>query len=542
MSTLPRDHAELDKILGAFREGLATPEQMARLDSLLLSDPEARDYYLEYIEIYSTLRHYQGSSSQGERIGREAIDREKAPKRFAFPRVDLRWLAAAAALLAAVWFGSYLAQPRGVPGLANQEKTPSTTPDGMVAVLSRSVDAVWGPMSLPTEAGSALTKGRLNLKSGLVQVEFYRGAILVLEGPADLELLGTERALCRQGKVRVRVTGQSGKFSIETPNAEVVDLGTEFGVRVDETGGTHVRVFEGKVEVVGNRVGRPSEAGQLLTTGQTIHLDQSGALRKGEFSPEPFEGAMELDEQSHLESQHRYQAWSDWSRKIQADPRVVLYFSFEGQEHWDRSLRDQVKGRATKLDGAIVGCQWSEGRWPGKSSLEFKRPSDRVRVNIPGEYRALTLMTWVRVDAFDRRFSSLLLSDGGWNKPGIMHWQLDREGYLKFGLNKDLNYRSPSVFDDAKLGLWTHLATVFDGQAGSITHFVDGRQVGTRVHGSEARAEIGWADIGNWDVPPPSDSEPIRNFNGRMDEFILFNQALDRDEIRAIFEVGKPDL
>ena len=43
----------------------------------------------------------------------------------------------------------------------------------------------------------------------------------------------------------------------------------------------------------------------------------------------------------------------------------------------------------TKLpgsDGTVVGCQWTEGRWPGKKALEFQQVSDRVRLKMPGEF------------------------------------------------------------------------------------------------------------------------------------------------------------
>ena len=149
-------------------------------------------------------------------------------------------------------------------------------------------------------------------------------------------------------------------------------------------------------------------------------------------------------------------------------------------------------------------------------------------------------MTWVRVDGFDRLFSSLLLSDG-WNKPGKIHWQLDKEGHLNFGVNSGPRLRSPVVLNPSKLGLWSNLATVFDANGRSITHYVDGQAVSSCEISSEVRVEVEWAEIGNWDFPLPTDPEPIRNLNGRMDEFILFNRALDAREIRTIFEAGKPD-
>ena len=34
---------------------------------------------------------------------------------------------------------------------------------------------------------------------------------------------------------------------------------------------------------------------------------------------------------------------------------------------------------------------------------------------------------------------------------------------------------------------------------------------------------------------------PIRNFNGRIDEFLIYQAALSPTEIQALFESGKPE-
>src|SRR5206468_3391137 len=53
---------------------------------------------------------------------------------------------------------------------------------------------------------------------------------------------------------------------------KVVDLGTEFGLSVDERGGTAVRVFEGKV------VASPMAGGEAVEAGLTLHEDQSARI------------------------------------------------------------------------------------------------------------------------------------------------------------------------------------------------------------------------------------------------------------------------
>jgi len=49
----------------------------------------------------------------------------------------------------------------------------------------------------------------------------------------------------------------------------------------------------------------------------------------------------------------------------------------------------------------------------------------------------------------------------------------------------------------------------------------------------------GSVEIGNWGRPPQNEPHSIRRFNGRMDEFMIFGEALDDTAIRQLFQVGK---
>ena len=68
-----------------------------------------------------------------------------------------------------------------------------------------------------------------------------------------------------------------------------------------------------------------------------------------------------------------------------------------------RKLRSSIVPRNRDLDGAIVGAKRVAGRWPNKGAIEFKRPGDRVRVDIPGEFESLTFACWVKIDSLDGR-------------------------------------------------------------------------------------------------------------------------------------------
>lgn len=238
--------------------------------------------------------------------------------------------------------------------------------------------------------------------------------------------------------------------------------------------------------------------------------------------------------------QEQLRDWRTFRDSLQNDPRVIAYFPFDKSDVEDRQLVGNGTN-GTAIEGAIVGCEWAQGRWPGKTSLQFKRPGDRVRITIPGESESLTYSTWVRVDGLDRIRNSLLMTDG-FGKNGI-HWQIRQDGSLTLGMRyanqQAHNYHTRPIFNLFRLGQWVHLATVYDTGQKRVTHYINGepaeRQPLKRF--ADGVLKIGNATIGNWSGRGASD---VRNFNGCMDELIVFGAALDVQEVRRIYEVGRP--
>ena len=67
-------------------------------------------------------------------------------------------------------------------------------------------------------------------------------------GPVSWQLASQQRLQLDSGQLVAHVPARAIGFTVATPTAEVVDLGTEFGVHVDAQGQTNVQVFEGAVE------------------------------------------------------------------------------------------------------------------------------------------------------------------------------------------------------------------------------------------------------------------------------------------------------
>ncbi len=222
---------------------------------------------------------------------------------------------------------------------------------------------------------------------------------------------------------------------------------------------------------------------------------------------------------------------------------MLVYYTFQNNEAWSRTLRDQAGERAEPRDGAIVGCTWATGRWPGKEGLEFKRVSDRVRFGVAGTLDSLTLMTWVRIDTLQNRNNALMMGDG-W-PPGGLHWQIGDNGMLVLGVQgkrrqSAAHYDGPDIVTPERLGLWLHLAVTYDHLGKQVTHYVDGEPVAKMPVLFDIPLVVGDAEIGNWNVATHRNDTPIRNLHGCMDEFMLWSRALTDQEVQQVYSESQP--
>ncbi|HVR83998.1 MAG TPA: LamG-like jellyroll fold domain-containing protein [Planctomycetota bacterium] len=505
---------EVGELMEALRDGTIEGAQVARLDQLLAEHPEAVEYFVDRAWLRADLDARLG----GQPALMLPVTRTRSNRRVAFG------LAAAAVLLVALLLALVTRPPRTeAVGLSYEG----------CAVLTKALGTRWegsGPA-----VGSVLPKGRLAFESGVIQVEFFSGARVILEGPADFELLSSNEGLCRYGKLRAFVPPQAQGFTVRTSGITLVDRGTEFGLRLDRSGDAEVHVFQGLVEI--HAKGSRSE----LPVGRALRIDPAGFIRPIELAdPETFVTLSDLTLRSAEEAKSRFAQWSSASERLRQDPRVAVYYSFADVPDWSRELRCQRAARSP-LDGAIIGCRWAEGRWPGKKALEFKCPGDRVRFQDAGEYESLTLMTWVRVDALDRLFSGLMLTDG-WTS-GSVHWQITQHGTLRLGIHGDQqvnDYDTPVLFTSGQFGRWIHLCTVYNRDAREVLHYVDGRLANRLPLKFDTQLRLGAVELGNWGVPLQGNVYAVRNLNGRMDEFALFGKALAAEEIRDLYQVGAP--
>jgi len=268
---------ELRELLHALCEESITPEQMQRLERLVLEHPDAEAYYVQYMGLQADLVGHVGvpvartEQSLLGYVGGARSGRTKPPHRNGRGWARRRVVKAAALVLsaAAAVLIAVTLWPRPQPAPLPRPPAPEATDDS-VAVLVQAAGAEWDATGLPTRAGAALSPGWLHLKSGVARIEFYSGAIVILEGPAEFQLVSRTEAFCRRGKLRASVPSQAQGFTIGSPKLDLIDRGTEFGLEVGDK--TEVHVFEGKVEVYEVGAKRAPAARQELTTGHALRV------------------------------------------------------------------------------------------------------------------------------------------------------------------------------------------------------------------------------------------------------------------------------
>src|SRR5205823_1083868 len=144
--------------------------------------PEAEAYYVQYMSQYADLaRHFAALPSTTEKSLRGRLEHAPPPRAW-------RWLgwsgvamAAAAALLLALFYPRPAVEDPKPGAQADQERV-----DNSVALLLRAPGAEWDATEPAPRVGVPLKPGRLKLRDGCAHIEFYSGATVILQGPAEL--------------------------------------------------------------------------------------------------------------------------------------------------------------------------------------------------------------------------------------------------------------------------------------------------------------------------------------------------------------------
>lgn len=181
---------------------------------------------------------------------------------------------AAVVLLGAALYLSFI----GLGIASDPQPLAGTTPntagvraDRVIATLTAERDARWD-----RRPGDDLYAGqRFTLTQGYAEITTQRGAVAIFEAPATFEMLDSDNAVrLHAGKlVGICETESSHGFTVRTPQMEITDLGTRFGVEVASDRQTEAHVADGEVSLL------LLDADTSKATGQPVLLHAGEAAR-----------------------------------------------------------------------------------------------------------------------------------------------------------------------------------------------------------------------------------------------------------------------
>jgi hypothetical protein len=281
----------------SWQQGEAGDEERARLEYLLSESSEARALYTsivndtvalaELAEIRSlpesipmTMVDPLGNKGLDADAGEEvAVERnptqdeqaEKSTYRLlsVFHRTAPR-LAFAASILAVALWGIVNSLPQLGVAIGSHGERP-------LAKIVHLDDVDWHADSVSLVEWAPIYAGQtLALESGMLELVIDNAVQVVLQGPAEFQLVSSRKAIVNSGKLVARVGPAALGFEIETPHAHIVDMGTAFSITVLPEVQTDVVVYEGKVDLmVRDQTDAPR---RRLNSGEGLRIAKDGTL------------------------------------------------------------------------------------------------------------------------------------------------------------------------------------------------------------------------------------------------------------------------
>lgn len=466
----PEARDELARLLREAIDGELTTADVAKLQEVLRESPEACSQYIHTIHLSEGVRRWAQSQVVGSvRLAPESLLESQlaAATRGSWGQQffgSSRWFkglmlcAAAAALVVACfqWFGgpdvdNMAAQQLKPPGEI-KEVVLADSQSVVARIVATTADVTWSEGTLPPDFLLRLRPGdSVGPQTGRVTIEFCEGAFLVVQAPALLQVTSGDSARLVYGRVSGRA--EQGNFMLLTPQATVVDIGTEFGVDVsgERTG---VFVFEGEVDVYRQIQSGDNQAlrltqgmtAQIAPDGQTTTAtDQLGTQYSRDFFA-PKRTALNPDAVSLLDLLNGYETIE---RGIAAGIDPVTGY-------WGRVNSDDSRlARAKRGDTQFTETDWNifvDGVFvPRANGREMQINSDGQMVFLPPNSGTTWGPIWARRRSeFDQNQMLLasLRSDHwgtGTLAPVRERLALANEGLLGFHANAGITFNLQSI-------------------------------------------------------------------------------------------------
>ncbi|MFK7788497.1 MAG: LamG-like jellyroll fold domain-containing protein [Phycisphaeraceae bacterium] len=461
---------------------------------------------------------------------------------------------AAAVILLALWVINPFAgsnQPVAPAVDIAQLVTPSVE-RSVVATITATHNAVW--TAQPDE--DLYPGDRLTLTAGFAEITTKRGAVAVLEAPATIELIDENAVRLHVGRlVGICETDASQGFLVRTDHADVVDLGTEFGVEASASEGTSVSVFDGDVEL-----SERTDSGDAPRARQTVRLDagwSSSVSIQGVLA----EQAVAIDASEQIRFVRSIQEAADQlaiARRAMHASEPIAYWPFDDLSDGkavNQITRDayvlQAFGGVTLVDSPFGKALRYTGNAEGKDYLETTKPIESLanatqysmsvwcKIRTQHNGRIIGLHVVDSHQTFTRR-QAAALQIYATPLPYLSEKPLDSARFVHRDPPGPDHKTGANLFAQAIMpGQWVHLVAVKHDDRIKLYH--DGKLVASEKESGKISGMphvlIGIAPTA---LERPELNELFQSFDGLIDEIAIYDRALSQQEITELYSSSQP--
>ncbi|MEP3478952.1 MAG: LamG-like jellyroll fold domain-containing protein [Fuerstiella sp.] len=504
-----------DELIDRFLDGELTSDETASVVEWLESAANLR-YFANRAELHVDLR----GSLRRRGIQESAMDpceptvrvadldqRVASPARAVgvhFKALLYIGVATVASLLFTLW-----GVPKGPPPDSSQRT---------LATIVSEVDALLTGKDIDWEQAE-LVAGDYQLKRGLLNLRFDGGVMVYVEAPAEFNIISGKRLVLQHGRLSASVPPEGIGFTVDTPEAKVVDFGTEFSVDV-QSGTSEVHVFDGLVRVQPRRMQDGMKRNAVdLRTSQAVKI-KDGAQKPVDIklATERFIRNFDEPKRKYIRSLRRLSPVAFYRMAIRdkgllSEPPQYSGEVFTGPGTRPPHARGVFAGGSLRVGTSSIG---RGGRVKDPPPLTTGQFTLAVFVYLEKLSPTSTVATNLHID---RGNFALLL-----NQEGTPHFKA-----------REINGGLHSVVSSTPLPLttWRHLVVTADGD--QIRLYEDGQRVASTPCQSLAITtdETVWFGI---------DSSGSGIWNGRIDEVGLFDKALNDREVAELFQAAVEEM
>ena len=551
-NTIPPSHREL---IQSLIDGTLNPVEAQRVNALLRGDAVLREFYIRQIRVDEQLQaHFEKPSP----LAVLSHPKDHVSKKKYYTAIAASVAAGVAAAIVLLFvIGDKGTEEVDQSGYSQFVPAPDRSP---VARVSGVEDVVWAESSGDIRPGHWLSAGKLEIKKGMIELNYASGSTVLIKAPATYYIEAQNKGFLEKGSIRAHSPETVASFFIGTPNSELVDLGTTFGVTVLDVVATEVHVIEGLVKA------------RALSdvNGKWRELRQGSALRIS--SEDPVDA-----EYDSIKANLSFYDWTPPKHVKRSESLEYVHWSFDRMQG-DQFPETGVHSGDYQHHAAVVDFSKNRHsyRWltPGRfgDALKLDGKERFLRTDYPaiGGNQPRTIAFWVRLDHRDARHEALpgIVS---WGQNGIRgaKWQVLPFQPLLGGKKKvfrtECAWGHSMGSTDINDGRWHHVVSVFTGGhdadvATHVKHYVDGK---LETSNSVISRRVDTVTTKNPDKNFPlvigvtmqrpmakslEDMIALRSrgkvrletFNGCIDELYVFNGALTPQEILQLMKKNAP--